>query len=273
MVAKIEPYKGISAIYDEIRPSYPERLIEDVIFKTGIKTEDKLLEIGPGTGKATIQFAGKDFTIHGVELGEDMAEILRGKCANYKKVTLDVAPFEQWNSPTNEQYDMIYCAQAFHWLDASVKYKKCHNLLKDNGYLVLFWYNPCHNALPATIEIEEKVNDIVARYASNYSFNNEKPVRRTNDGVSKEDERRAEIEASVLFELVEKIEYTEEIRNNASQYLKAKKSIPSFASILDKLSDKIIEKMDSEIEEVINDYGGYVSTRFLFSLYITKKIN
>lgn len=273
MVAKIEPYKGISVIYDEIRPSYPERLIQDVISKTGIKTKDKLLEIGPGTGKATVQFAEKDFTIHGVELGEDMAGILRNKCANYKKVTLDVAPFEQWNSPTNEQYDMIYCAQAFHWLDANVKYKKCHNLLKDNGYLVLFWYNPCHNALPATIEIEEKVNDIVVRYASNYSFNNEKPERRTNDGVSKEDERRAEIEASGLFELIEKIEYTEEIRNNASQYLNAKKSIPAFASILDKLSDKIIEKMDSEIEKVINDYGGYVGTRFLFSLYITKKIN
>lgn len=51
---KIEPYKGISAIYEEIRPSYPEKLIQDVISKTDLKFNDRLLEIGSGTGKATI---------------------------------------------------------------------------------------------------------------------------------------------------------------------------------------------------------------------------
>ena len=34
MVKEIEPYKGIAATYDEIRPSYPEKLIEDIICKS-----------------------------------------------------------------------------------------------------------------------------------------------------------------------------------------------------------------------------------------------
>ncbi len=63
---KIEPYKGISAIYEEIRPSYPEKLIQDVISKTDLKFNDRLLEIGSGTGKATIQFADKGFRVHGI---------------------------------------------------------------------------------------------------------------------------------------------------------------------------------------------------------------
>ncbi|MBC8062224.1 MAG: hypothetical protein H7Y18_16370, partial [Clostridiaceae bacterium] len=75
-----------------------------------------------------------------------------------------------------------------------------------------------------------------------------------------------------LFDLVEKVEYTQEVRNNPSQYLKVIKSVPSFASILDGLDNKIIEKMDSEIEEVINNHEGYVNGLFKFSLYITKKI-
>jgi SAM-dependent methyltransferase len=272
MVGKIEPYKGISVIYDEIRPSYPEKLIQDVISKTNLKLSDNLLEIGAGTGKATIQFAEKGFTIHAIELGEDMAEILNAKCANYPKVSLDVVSFEEWNCPNYQGYDMIYSAQAFHWLDINIKYKKCHELLKDNGYLVLFWYNPCDLKLPVTQEVEEKVGEIVEKYASNYSVFKGKPERRKHDGVSKEDERKVEIETSGLFELVEKIEYTQETRNNANQYLKVKKSIPAFASILDGLDDKIIEKMDNEIKEVINNYGGYVSALFNFSLYITKKV-
>jgi 16S rRNA A1518/A1519 N6-dimethyltransferase RsmA/KsgA/DIM1 with predicted DNA glycosylase/AP lyase activity len=93
MNKKVEPYKGISVIYDEIRPSYPEKLIQDIISKTNLKLEDRLLEIGAGTGKATVQFAEKGFTIHAVELGKDIAEIFKDKCVNYPKVSLDVEPF------------------------------------------------------------------------------------------------------------------------------------------------------------------------------------
>jgi hypothetical protein len=53
----------------------------------------------------------------------------------------------------------------------------------------------------------------------------------------------------------------------------ALKSVPAFAAILDGLEDKIIKIMDSEIEEVINSYGGFTSVLFKFSLYITKKIS
>jgi Dimethyladenosine transferase (rRNA methylation) len=271
MGEKIEPYKGISAIYDEIRPSYPERLIEDVIYKTNIKPGDRLLEIGPGTGKATVQFAEKGFLIHGVELGRDMAEIFEVKCACYPNVTLDVAAFEEWNCPKSQEYDMIYCAQAFHWLDPNVKYKKCFEILKDGGFLVLIWYNPCDVKTSLAIEMDRKIEDIIGKYVSNYDPDNTKPERRKHDGVSGDDVRRAEIEASGLFKLTEKIEYKQEVRNSASQYLKIRRSVPAFASILDGLDGKLIEKMDNEIEEVINNYGGYVSTLFNFSLYITKK--
>jgi SAM-dependent methyltransferase len=273
MELKIEPYKGISVIYDEIRPSYPEKLIDDVISKTEINHSHSLLEIGAGTGKATLQFAEKGFRIQAVELGEDMAEILRAKCSNYENVTVDVASFEQWNPPQNQTYDMIYSAQAFHWLDSNIKYKKCHNLLKDNGYLVLFWYNPCDDELPITREIEDKVSKIVASYGSSFSLAKGTPERRKHDGVSNEDERKAEIQASDVFELVEKLEYMHETKNNIDQYLKVIKSIPAFASFLDGLDNQTIVRMDNEIKELINSYGGYVSTFLKFSLYITKKIN
>lgn len=269
---RIEPYKGIAGIYEDIRPSYPEILIQDVIKKTDLKLEDKILEIGAGTGKATVQFADKGFRVHAIELGEDMAEILKSKCTHYPNVSLDVVPFEEWNCPDNEKYDMIYSAQAFHWIDKKVRYKKCHELLKDNGYLILFWYTPCNDKSPATKEIEEKVDRIIEKYVSNYSADNGKPKRRAHNVVSSNDERKAEIEASGLFDLVEKLEYTQEIRNNANQHLNAIKSVPTFASILDGLDDKTIEQMDNEIIEVINNHGGYISGLFKFSLYITRKM-
>ena len=58
----------------------------------------------------------------------------------------------------------------------------------------------------------------------------------------------------------------------ASQYLKAMKSIPAFASVLDGLEVDIIIKMDKDIEEIIDNYGGYIDEEFCYSLYIAQKI-
>lgn len=271
MVSKIEPYKGIAATYEEIRPGYPKKLIEDIISRTGIKRSDRLLEIGAGTGKATIQFAERGFAVHAIELGEDMAAILRDKCADYEKVTVDVVPFEQWTSKANDEYDMIYCAQAFHWLDPKLKYEKCYKLLKDNGYLVLFWYNSCNDNSTEAKEMRKKIDGIVNKYVSDYFAKDENIQRREHDGVYKEDQRIQEIENSGLFSLVEKIEYPHEEKNNADQYLKVMKSVPKFATILDGLDVMSINNMNNEIKEVVNEYGGYVSSFLNFSLYITKK--
>ena len=272
MVTKIEPYKGIADTYDEIRPSYPDELIEDILCKTGIKSSDRLLEIGAGTGKATIQFAQKGFDIHAIELGEDMAAILMEKCADYEKVKVTIAPFEQWTSKDNLKYHMIYCAQAFHWLDPNVKYEKCHSLLENNGYLVLIWYNPCDDNSPKEEERQNKIHEIINKYVSDYFVHNGKPQRREHHGLNKEDERITEIKSSGLFTLIEKKEYLYETRNNADEYLKIIKSVPAFASILDGLKCTEINNMNQEIKEVINEYGGYVSSFLNFSLYIAKKI-
>jgi ubiquinone/menaquinone biosynthesis C-methylase UbiE len=60
---KIEPYKGIAGIYEEIRPSYPDKLIKDVINITELQPNADILEIGAGTGKATIAFAHRGYHI------------------------------------------------------------------------------------------------------------------------------------------------------------------------------------------------------------------
>jgi SAM-dependent methyltransferase len=147
--------------------------IQDIIKKANLSPKDRLLEIGPGTGKATVQFAKEGFRVHGVESGEDMAAILKEKCLVYPKVSVDITPFEDWHCPDGVRYDLIFSAQSFHWIDKNIKYRKCHELLKDNGHLVLFWYNPCDDKLPATKEIEEKINKIIEKYISNYSANKE----------------------------------------------------------------------------------------------------
>lgn len=246
-------------------------LIDDIITKTGIEKEARLLEIGAGTGKATISFAEQGYSIYANEIGWDMAEILRDKCLTYPKVLIDVLPFEEWKAPDHRKFDLIYCAQAFHWIDKDIKYKKCHELLKDHGHLALFWYHPDSEKLPFAQTIDDEVKQIVDRYITEGPKDKGAPERRAHDGVTDHDERQAEIVESGLFDLKEKLEYTQMVRNTPRQYLMAMKSVPAFASLLDRLDEEQICSMDHEITKVINRYGGYTVTKFHFTLYLARK--
>lgn len=127
--------------YDRARPSYPEEVIDWIVENTGITVDDALLEIGPGTGQATMRFAERGFAVRCVELGEKLAARLREKTQAYR-VAVDVAPFEAWEAPDGLHPRMIYCATAFHWLDPAVAYPKCYGLLPDDRALVLLWNAP-----------------------------------------------------------------------------------------------------------------------------------
>lgn len=271
MVSGIEPYKGIASLYEEIRPSYPEELIEDVVRATGLGKDSRILEIGAGTGKATVQFARRGFRIHAIELGEDMARILREKCSPYPQVSLDVVPFEEWDTSGEAPYDLIYAAQAFHWLDAGTKYQKCHSLLKEGGWLALFWYHPSDEEIPETRRIEEEISEILARYAAPGSPGEKISEQYTYRENPLQDEKKEEIESSGLFEFRKKITYTQETLSSAGAYLKVKKSIPAFTAILNRLDDRLVEVVEREIVEAILAHGGHVRTRFTFSLYLAQK--
>ena len=201
-----------------------------------------------------------------------MAEILRDKCVDYSNVTIDVAAFEDWINTEDQEYDMIYSAQAFHWINKDVKYQKCYQLLKDKGFLVLFWYNPSGHKFPVTADIDKQVNRVVKKYTSLSLTNKEQPERMAHTGVSNNDERKREIEESGLFHIIRELDYTHKIKNSPSQYIKAMKSVPAFASVLDGLEPDIIKKMDHEMGDIINSYGGYVEQEFFYSLYIAQKI-
>jgi len=272
MSKKVEPYKDIALIYDQVRPSYPAQLIQDIIATTNIGANSALLEIGAGTGKATVQLAEKGFKIHAIEIGKDMGEILKEKCYTYPNVSVEIASFEEWTPQKNDRYDMIFCAQAFHWLDVTVKYKKCYNLLKEDGYLVLFWYNASGDKTEEAKIINQKVNEIIQKYVNRQS-NEKKLERAAHSGVFKKDERKAEIEDSELFEILDIFQYISEVKNNAEQYLKAQKSVPAFASILDGLDDETVQEMEEKITNEITNNGGYVGSLFDYSLYIAKKVN
>jgi len=62
-------------LYDEVRPGYPENLFDGVVTLSGIQPAGRILEIGFGTGQATVPFARRGYHILCIELGENLAAV------------------------------------------------------------------------------------------------------------------------------------------------------------------------------------------------------
>jgi len=127
-------------LYDKARPSYPEKLLESLVEQTHLDRTSKLLEIGPGTGQATLSLARRGYEITAIELGSNLAEVLQHKLKKYQDIKIIVGAFEEINL-LPESFDLIYSATAFHWIRPEARYKKTHQLLKPNGYLAVIHTN------------------------------------------------------------------------------------------------------------------------------------
>src|SRR5213078_2798128 len=72
----------------------PPQLFDDLVALAELEPGARLVEIGCGTGQATLPRAERGFEIVGVELGAGLAEVARRKLAPFPRVTVVVSSFE-----------------------------------------------------------------------------------------------------------------------------------------------------------------------------------
>ncbi len=150
----------VAELYDRARPEYPQQAVDDVIEWAGVRPGDRLLEIGCGTGIATRLFAPLGFTMTCIDPAEGMLEVARRSCAEYPQASFVEARFEDWPLP-DEPYDLVYSAQAFHWIDPKIGPGRVAGVLRDGGTFALLWH---HQERPDT-ELRRQIDAAYAEFA------------------------------------------------------------------------------------------------------------
>jgi SAM-dependent methyltransferase len=75
-----------------------------------------VVEVGAGTGKATVAFAVRGVPVCCVEPDARMAAVLRARVADHRQVEVRVGRFEDWEPPAGG-VDLVLCAQAWLWVE------------------------------------------------------------------------------------------------------------------------------------------------------------
>ncbi|HEX6493452.1 MAG TPA: methyltransferase domain-containing protein [Candidatus Dormibacteraeota bacterium] len=117
--------------YDRSRPGYPAELFDEVLGPSphGLC----VLDVACGTGIASREMTNRGAHVLGVDLNARMAEV-----AEQHGIPTEVAPFETWD-PLGRTFDLVTCAQAWHWLDAKLSATKVASVLRPGGRVGLFW--------------------------------------------------------------------------------------------------------------------------------------
>lgn len=129
-----------AALYDRARAGYPQALVDDVMAYAGVADRPgRALEVGAGTGKATVSFAPRLGEIVALEPSPEMAAVARSNCQGFRGVRIIETTLETWAIEPGA-FDLVFSAQAWHWVDPAVRYDRAAEALKPGGTLALFWH-------------------------------------------------------------------------------------------------------------------------------------
>jgi SAM-dependent methyltransferase len=120
--------------YDRARPSYPDRLVDDLL--TG--GPEAVLDVGCGTGLAGRLFLARGCAVLGVEPDPRMAAVARRH-----GLAVEEATFEQWDAG-GRTFGLLISGQAWHWVDPNAGSSKAAQVLTPGGHFAAMWNRVSH---------------------------------------------------------------------------------------------------------------------------------
>jgi SAM-dependent methyltransferase len=124
------------ALYDRARPGYPTAMFDDLAALAELTAGSRVLEIGAGTGQATLPLAERGYDVTAVELSGGMAAIAKRKLAGFPNARVVTGAFEAMPLPA-AHFDAVLCATAWKWLDPAVRLVKAAAVLVPGGSLAI----------------------------------------------------------------------------------------------------------------------------------------
>ncbi|MCC7267590.1 MAG: class I SAM-dependent methyltransferase [Caulobacteraceae bacterium] len=125
-------------VYDAGRPRFGAAIIGPLMADAGLAPGDPVLEVGGGTGQLTAGLVAAGLHVLSLEPGPRMATMLQQSLSDRARVVCST--FEDF---TPEQtYRAVLSANAFHWVDPAISYRKAAGALGPGGHIGLIWNFP-----------------------------------------------------------------------------------------------------------------------------------
>jgi SAM-dependent methyltransferase len=249
-------------LYERARPSYPARLFDDLVELAGLPAAARVVEIGCGTGQATVRLAARGYRITCVELGEGLATVARRRLLPFAHVEVINADFEMWQ-PVTAEFDAVVAFTAFHWIDPDVRYAKAASLLRDHGKLAV-----------VTTEhvLEPDGDDFFIEVQDDYDAVLPEDPKTKAGGPKRADaiqDLGDDITASGRFRNVAVRRYLWDVAYTAAEYIDVLNTYSGHVALIDNTRERLLDRIRTRIEA---RPGGEVRKTYLAMLNVAERL-
>lgn len=254
-------FDTVSSAYDKFRPGYTDELYKMIFDYIDLDQSSYTVEVGIGSGQATLPFLKTKSNLTAVEYGEHFSELCREKFKDHPNFSVITGKFEDTQFK-NDTYDLVYSASAFHWVPEDIGYTKVFTMLKSGGAFARFANHPYRSK--DNLQLSEDINRVYAEYYYKYyNKKQEMPKEYSEEQAA----QRAEISGKYGFE---DIKYALFHRTRTF-------SSDEYCMLLGTYSDHIAMETSvrneffSKIKDAINDHGGSITLYDTIDLQLARK--
>ena len=195
--------------YDHFRPGYPDEVFETIASRLVLPRLPAVVDLGAGTGRASLAMAALGWRVTAVEPGKPMLEMLRTRASDDGLLVSTIQADAESTGLDPESVDLVTAAQAFHWFAKREALEEIARILRPGGGLALFWNVRDADRSPFLAEYA----DLLKRAAESP---NDPGVGRYEAGGR--DETRRALEAAAGFETPELIQLHQEVQMTDEQF-------------------------------------------------------
>lgn len=126
-----------------VKSAYVDKHVDELIKESGITRKDKILDVGCGMGKYTLNLLSKGYQVEGLDLNPLLLQQFLMYNNNLFNVKLHSADIVEAPEELNEQYDCIIGFMVLHHLHVlETCFQSMNRLLKPGGKIIFLEPNP-----------------------------------------------------------------------------------------------------------------------------------
>lgn len=224
---RAESFGRLAEQYDQLRPGYPDALYADLL---ALRPGD-VLDVGCGTGKASVPLPQAGVRVLGVEIDERMADVARSH-----GLAVEVAAFEQWDA-AGRTFDLVLSAQAWHWVDPARGARAAAAVLRPGGRVALVWNLGSHPP-----DLKERLDAIYAEHMPAPDDSVLRGGRRSLD-----DDRKALAAAGLAAQEVRSYPWRQDYTRD--EWIALLRTHSDHATLPDDTRERLLERVAAVIDE------------------------
>lgn len=267
----------MAASYEALRPELPEDVFAEVRGLARLTADSSAVEIGAGTGQATRRLASLGASVVALEPGPALAQLAGQRLGAFPTVEVIQASFEDWE-PADREFNALVAANCWHWVDPAVRWRKAHDVLVPEGWLVIMShivvrepgqpdvyaetadlheaYAPGHRGWGHPPTAEEVVSAALA--SSNDIVELERTIGRTPDPSS----------ATGLFEVPLLRWFRQEQHFDAAGYVELMRTTSLYGGLEVSVREALLTAMEERIRERMGDHA---TRRYLLLVRLARR--